>query len=782
MSDSPSRRASLARRAMPGLLFALLVVTVHAPTLFSRRNFAGRDLLVYHLPVEKAVHQAWSRGALPAWIDEISGGRPLAANPNVGAFYPVRPLLGLVSFPVAMRLFPIFHWIVAGLGMLYLLRSLGASRSAGWIGAVTYAFSGPGVTEVFFPNIHPGMALLPWAVWGVQRRADGARCLALSVLFGLLFLAGDVFTVGIAILAATLWIALEEPRSRWLRGGLVLAVSLSIAGLLAAPQVVAAALWVPETNRAILGMRLQDALFFSVPPLRLLELVIPFPFGPTWSLENTRIWGWPVFQLKTIGFFSTLFAGGLAVIALATGRSWRPRGARFARVLFAVALAFAVLPSFLPKRWGSLPSPLPLRFPEKFTVGCVLGLAVLAGLAFDRFRERPAPRWTLAVALALAALTLAAALLPGPAASAAVAVVGSGPDLAGLPEALRNPTEVARRELPVALAEGAVLWLATVGALVLARRAGSRSLAGALVILTAVPLAANRRIARTLDQEKMFGPDAFVRFLDSADPAGRYRTLGEALYQDVSLEEVALNVVEPEAGGESWVQYRQVLHGRGTVFNFDFDAGDFARMQSLRTVSLIAAKSRSRAFFGNLALRWGVRFKDQHALEGYVPAGRSGARVWDELPGALPDVRLARKWREATGPLEAARLLLDLEPGEVVVETGASLPGRARAGTVRILEEGPNRLRAEVEAPDSTWLFALRGFWEHRSVLVDGRRVDSVPAQLAFSAVRVPPGRHTVEWVEEIPGLSVSRFGPPLGGLLLIGLLRRDRRKGALPE
>lgn len=784
MSDAAFRREALGRRALPGLFFVLLVVAVHAPTLFSRRNFAGRDLLVYHLPIEKAVHDAWSRGALPAWIDEISGGRPLAANPNVGAFYPVRPLLGFVSFPVAMRLFPVIHWILAGLGMLLLLRSLGASRSAGWIGAVTYAFSGPGVTEVFFPNIHPGMALLPWVVWAVQRRtgSEGTRCLVLAVLFGLLFLAGDVFTIGIAILAAVLWIALEHPRSGWLREALGLAVSLLLAGLFAAPQVVAAALWVPETNRAILGMRLQDALFFSVPPLRLLELVIPFPFGPTWSLENTRIWGWPVFQLKTIGFFSTLFAGGLCVIALAAGRKWRPTGSRFARVLFAVSLTVAVLPSFLPRSWGGLPSPLPLRFPEKFTVGCVLGLAVLAGLAFDRFRKLPVPRWTLAVALVLAALAVGAALFPGPMASAAVAVVGRGPELAGLPEALRNPLEVARRELPVALAEGAILWIATVGALLLARRPGKLALAAALVVATAVPLAANRRIARTLDQERMFGPDAFVRFLEQADPAGRYRTLGEALYQDVSLEEVALNVVEPEAGGESWVQYRQVLHGRGSVFNFDFDAGDFARMHSLRTVSLIASKSRAPSFFGNLALRWGIRFQDQHALPGYVPVGASGARVWDELPGALPDVRLVGRWREATGPLEAARLLLDLEAGEVVLETGTSRRGQARAGTVRVLEEAPNRFRAEVDAPDPAWLFALRGFWDHRTVLVDGRRVDSVPAQLAFSAVPLPPGRHTVEWVEEVPGLAVSRFGPPLGVLLLVGLLRRDRRKGARPE
>ena len=65
MSDASGDRPTFARRALPGLLFALLVVAVYSPTLFSRRNFAGRDLLVYHLPIEKAVHESYARGSLP---------------------------------------------------------------------------------------------------------------------------------------------------------------------------------------------------------------------------------------------------------------------------------------------------------------------------------------------------------------------------------------------------------------------------------------------------------------------------------------------------------------------------------------------------------------------------------------------------------------------------------------------------------------------------------------------------------------------------------------------
>src|SRR5438105_9084862 len=110
-------------------LFLLLVVTVFFDPLFLRRNFCGRDLLGYHLPIENAVHDAYQRGRLPVWISEISGGRPLAANPNVGAFYPVRPLLSLFPFPLAMRIYPVVHWVFSGVGMILLLRLIGVSAS-----------------------------------------------------------------------------------------------------------------------------------------------------------------------------------------------------------------------------------------------------------------------------------------------------------------------------------------------------------------------------------------------------------------------------------------------------------------------------------------------------------------------------------------------------------------------------------------------------------------------------------------------------------------------------
>src|SRR5215831_6727073 len=228
------------RRVLPGVLFLLLLVAVYADPLLAGRNFAERDLLGYHLPIEEAVHNAYARGRWPLWIEEVSGGRPLLANINVGALYPIRALLSPISFPMAMRIYPVLHWALAGMGVMALLSTIGTTMGAMWVGAVTYVFSGVGVSEMLYPNIQPGMTLLPWIVWSVARCSPSilSRLVVPSFLIGLDFLAGDLFTIGLALLAAVFWISLETEKQRRSARLASLGVAFLLSLLLALPQLV----------------------------------------------------------------------------------------------------------------------------------------------------------------------------------------------------------------------------------------------------------------------------------------------------------------------------------------------------------------------------------------------------------------------------------------------------------------------------------------------------------------------------------------------------------------
>jgi len=740
----------------------LLVAAVYADPLFSARQFAGRDLIAYNLPVEKAIHDAYARGRLPVWLEGVSGGRPLLPNPNIGALYPLRPLLAAVPFGLSAKLFPVLHWALGGIGMLLFLRHIALSPPAAWIGAVTYVFSGVSVSEVFFPHL-PGLALLPWVLWTLSRpwRSSAGGLAALSLVLALDLLAGDIFTVGLALLAAVLWILLERPRDE--RAGQLgrLGAALVLACLAAAPQLVATALWIPETNRSVLGMRLGEVFYFSIRPERLLELLIPFPFGATWAIDPSRIWAPSAFGGKTFGMFATLYAGALAAIAVI--ETWRRRGPglRFARALALVCLVLSVLPSLMPLAWNRLRSPLSLRNPEKLAIGLAFAFAVLAAHAVEAFRsEDRRRRWLLGVG---AALALAAALF------------ASGG---------RGDSDGRFRGAGHSLAEAGLFWMATALAAA-GLHASRRASALSLLALTAVPIAANRRIAATFRGDEVFAPTAFARMLDRADPGGEYRVLGTAQYLPPSPLQAAHDGADPgflEFSRRNWDQYVQVFWSRGTVLNYDFDAGDLARVESLRRVARTAAGFADAApFFGALALRFAVRSRDQPPLPGYRRVGGDALQDWDEHSGASPDLRLLTGWREARNALEAVRLLPRLSPGEVVLETGRLGRGAAQPARLFTVEETPERLVLRTEAATPSWLFVLRGHWRHRTIRIDGERAEAVPAQVAFSAVSIPAGNHTVEWREEAPGWPASRWGPILS-LLALGWLAQRRRSASAPS
>ena len=756
-------------RALPGIFFAALVIVCYADPLFTRRAFVGRDLVPYNYPLEKVVHDAWSRGRLPVWWDTVSGGRPLMPNPNAGVLYPLRPALSLVPFPVAMKVFPVAHWILGGLGMLLLVRAIGGSRSAAWLGATSFAFSGVIVSELFYTNFHPGASLLPWTLWGVVRPASGpaGRLLGIALPYAALLLAGDVFSLTLAVGSAALWLWLEtDPPERW-RGAGALALGVSAAILLALPQIFATALLAPETRRIIGGITLREALGFSPPLWRLFELVVPYPFGETWAFDLHRDWG----TLVVRHFFTTFFVAPFALAGLWRGRRNPSRGWRFAVVLFALTALAAVAGGFLPPAWGSWPSPIPLRYPEKLMVGATFALALSAAIALDRVRRfQTGGRGLLLVAGALTGLSVLAAAVPEIAARIVVSAAGGAAD----------HVPVAARQLAPALAFGGILWVASAVAAELASTRSRRALVAALVLLTLVPLAANRPIARTAHEGAVYAPTAFARRIARADPEGRYRTVDGSLLRPPSAlarPSLGSDLGSLEMDRQSWFYFTPTLWNRGTVINSDIDAGDLSRIESLRRLSSAAAShAGSQGFFSALSLRFAIRYRDQAALPGFRRFGGDALRDWDEDPDALVDVRLATRWREVTGPIDALRTLPGLPADEIVVETGSRREGRARPGTVRILEKSPERLVLETRTADPAWLFVLRGDWSYREVSIDGIPVETRPSQLAFAAAPVPSGSHRVEWREKAPGLEMARFGPVAGVLLLLLPLARRRR------
>ncbi|MGH9368853.1 MAG: hypothetical protein ACRD3M_14405, partial [Thermoanaerobaculia bacterium] len=384
-------------------------------------------------------------------------------------------------------------------------------------------------------------------------------------------------------------------------------------------------------------------------------------------------------------------------------------------------------------------------------------------------QERRRLRGGLAVAVLLALAAAATALFPSSTSWIAGTWLAGG---APLPQ-------LAALQLPRALAEGGLLWVAALVAIELASRRALPARATALALLTLAPLAATSRIPEVSSEREAFEPTPLARRIARADPRGAYRTLGESIYARPEEAASRSGLGWAELPRESWIYYTPVFWGRGTVFNYDFDAGDLARVESLRRLSGFAATGPDgAAFFGNLCLRFGVRPRGQPPVPGFRPVGGNAAQEWDLHDGALPDIRLATRWREEPGALAAAARLQETGAGELVLETGRRAAGAAPPGSLRILEKSPERLRLQTETAQPAWLFVLRAFWSHRDVRVDGREAETFPAYLAYTALPVPAGRHDIDWRERVPGGELSRLGPLAAaiGAALVAVSARRRR------
>jgi hypothetical protein len=421
---------------------------------------------------------------------------------------------------------------------------------------------------------------------------------------------------------------------------------------------------------------------------------------------------------------------------------------QFARAFFVTGLLLSVLPSLAPSSWGSRSSPLPIRYPEKFVIASVFALAIVAAHGFETFRRKGGSNhWILVTGGMFAAAAAAATLFPLSVARLATGSLGAPPS--SIPLALA--------QIRYDIAEAGLLWVATGIALVLVAGRTRPELLLGVALLTLVPMTASRRIARSYEEE-ILSPSPFARRLQRSDPGGWYRALGESFFTGPPRTGSPLRI---ETRAREWASNTQALWGRGTVLNGDFDEGDLSRLESLRKLAFVASRYRSSApFFSALALRWGIRYREQIPLPGFRRFGGDGMQDWDELPGAFPDIRLLERWTEESDARKVVGEILKLSPGGVVLETEASKPGLARPGPVKVVERSPERLVLETACPDPTWLFVLRGFWDYRSVLVDGRPAEPVPAQIAFSAVAIPAGQHRVQWQERLPGGRVSAWGP----------------------
>ncbi len=714
MAEGSARAPRLSTAAALAVVFAAFAVR------FSEFLLGGtlyrRDAGFFFVPWRSVLGRLLRAGEWPVWNEWMSGGRPLAADPNAAVFWPLSPLVVLLSptglaFANALVLLVVFF---------FALRRLGLAAASAAAGTLVLLFSGVFQSLPGWFGLAAAAAPLPLAFAEVPHLSDpdarvrGRAAAVAALVFGLSLLGGEPALTLAAGVAFGLLVVLGVRDARAvLAGGGAVALGLGIAAV----QVLPAAAELARSARGA-GLRPEHgALFWSVRPARVLTLLEPRltgdpVAGPFWG-AGTHDAGGPYFDDLALGVLPLLFAAA----------AWRDRRGRAA---LAVAGGAAVLSfgRFLPG-YAIVAKAFPfVRYPEKWWVLATLALAAAAAVGIEsvfsgeaEVRERARRilfRTAVGMALvcgALLALAIGAedflrrvvwglGLGAGDASPAAVAGV------------LRMPLLTATASLLVCAAG----FSSAMPLFTFKEKRHYPLLLGCLVALLFLGDAA-RRVAGTCPAGP---PDLYRR--ETPDVALVRAQAGEGRFYDDGADDRAtaerraqvaggLDLLRPETGAVFGIRYAG-----------ENDIDRMTPAPAVRWAAAVAAlpwgeeKARALRAAGVSLVRTSAPGPDPVATE---EIGRTGADRLVRIAGARPEFAL-------------------LPEGE--------------GGSVTVLEHRAShvRLRVSVALPAAV-LWVGRTFDPNWRARADGREIELRPSDAHRMAAELPHGAHDVILTYENP-------------------------------
>jgi hypothetical protein len=712
LNPTENRTEKQATRGLALVAFAALALWLWAaiPLALGQRTLYFRDVFTTHMPAKAFGAAELRQGRIPAFNPTWGLGQPFRGNPNALPFYPGNLLYLALPFWSAFNLHYVLHWLLAALGMAALARALGQGRAAALVAGLTYAGSGWILTGLSFYNLLAVSAWWPFVLLGAAR--GGRRGVALGgIACGMALLAGEPVTAALGIVPLLL-VALGRHGPR--RGALT-TLGIGFTGLLIAlPQLVATARILGFTSRGALGVGSSGRFHLGL--ARLLELIVPFPFGHPWDLGKGGYWPWD--EQPGLPYILTLHLGIVGLwLALA--------GARRARGWALLALAGLVLAwagAFGGDALALLSHGL-VRYPEKLLFWFALAAPLLAGWGLERVREAPRA-W------------IGAALGAGGALLLAVAVFLGGSRIAGWlaagrvhPEHVADSPQTRVGSWILALVLAAVL----LGLAALAARRRSAAGLAAAQLAALLPLAGLVMTAPVAD----FAPSPWLPLAGQGAevlPAGPSGPLSDPSY----LTLVRTNAFNLGAAPG-------VLHGLRYPLAHDLD-GLYSPLSASVLLHFPALDGDGRA-------NWMRALGVQAAVLNEAP----GTTKLQSLTAASPFGDISRLFAvrdpappvwwprsvTAAGSAGQAFRFVGRAPDPVAGVIAARPVAHHPGAQVALHKETPDEIEIDV-AGQGGLLVLRRAFQPLYAASAEGKPLPTLPVNLSLLGVEVPPGTHRV--------------------------------------
>jgi hypothetical protein len=712
------------------LIGALLIL--FGPVLAGVRViFWGLPLLQFY-PWHEFAKQTILSGYLPLWNPWVGMGAPLLANAQSALLYPPNWLLLFLPVKFGQGLLLVGHLLWAGIGMVKLSRTLGIGCLGRTAAGLAFMLCGYLAARSWFLTINASVAWLPWIILAGEaalRQRRGIFSAPLTAALCLQWLAGHWQTAWYTGLILCGWMIVRafSLRPAW-KQMLSAGVRLLTAGLLA--FALGAAQFLPTleywwNSQRAGGAETAAALAYSFWPWQWITLIAPNFFG---NPARGDYWGYANFWENAIyiGLLPLALAGmAVARRILRRGIPDFPYGYLLVVMGLTAVLGMGNWTPVFPFLFSHIPTFNLFQAPARILIGwefslCLLAAAGAEGWAQAQESSRRGPANLLVVAAAATIGGIAAVSVRSirPTFPLAVIVAGTlGMLIAGVwmlkVESQNRPG--LRRIWPAAA-------VALIGLDLIVADAG-------LLPVTTPDLyrAANRtgaEIAASLDGRRLFMPEE-IRYRLMYGRAFLFRTF---------------------AGLADWVEIRRwelpnvgAMDGIRSANNFDsFVPARYAVLTG--GVEALPAAQRGR-------------------LLGMMDVGA----VWEWPAGAeSPSLRYlangaVRAWgvcsaRWTIGPDDSWQALIDpqFDPAQtVILEVGRGDEGRPCESAPEVSLAGtgdPNLVRAEVDFPRDAFLVLTDVNYDGWNAFLDGERIPLLQADYAFRAVRVPAGKHTVEF------------------------------------
>ena len=693
-----------------------------------------RDAGFFFVPWRLVLARLFGSGEMPVWNEWMSAGRPFAADPNAAVFWPLSPLL-LVLSPTALAFVSIFLILAV---FFLSLRRLGLSPQACAAGTLVLLFSGVFQSLPVYATTCAAVLPLAFALAEAPRLASSdaasrgrARAFA-ALAFGLSALGGEpaVTLMGAAAFFAVAAFGAGQARGRAMAAALL---ALGLGAGLAAVQICPAVLELSRSARGIEMRPEHGALFRSVRPSRVLTLLEPRLTGDP---EGDAVYYWgagtfdagsPYFEDLALGLIPLLFAVS----------AWRDRRGR-AAVLLALGGAVLSFGRFLPGA-SFVAAALPvLRYPEKWWLLVTFALATAAAVGVDCVffgeTEARARRLLLKTAMVMAVLCGALLVL----ALGAEDFLRKGLWALGLGAGPTSAAAVASALRPLLLLGSLTVALVAALAWLVARNRLPAPFFAAILSLLFLADAA-RRVAGTcpagpLDLYRRETPE--VALVRAQAGAGRF-------YDDGADDASTVARRTREAGGLD-----PLLPAAGVAFGIRY-AGE-------NDVDRMTAAPSARFARALAGLQWG-----EEKVARLRTLGVTLVRTAAAPPDPAGVVEIGRFGEDRILRVEGARAEFSVLP--------------RGAGTVTVEERraGRARLRARVGLPAAV-LSVARTFDPNWHARLDGAELAIRPSDGYLMAVDVPGGDHEIALAYENPAF-LAAGALSFASLLAVALFARPR-------